>query len=224
MAVRSRDRSYSAIFSWISAQVSRVFAFPKEQPLCTQDSPCLVCKDWLPEAQGRRCGEGGEESQRTWSHGRLRRNLRSGRYASIPLQAFQQWRVVQSQTNQDKSHEFLGPRNRSPWFLRWNGPALTGRTAVASRSADRKRRHRADNRQDSPRHQSSRRREDERSCPSYSDGSSSRKRAESGSVSKASDTRPSASSSEHHCQRRQTVVLGIGFKSKIDSRFTLSIN
>ena len=24
----------------------------------------------------------------------------------------------------------LGPVNRSPWFLRWNGPALTGRTAV----------------------------------------------------------------------------------------------
>ena len=168
------------------------------QPLCTQDSLCLVCKDWLPEAQGRRCGEGGKESQGTWCYGRLRRNPRSGRYASVPLQAFQQRRVVQSQTNQDKSHKFLGPQNRNPWFLRWKGPALTGRTAVASRSTDRKRRHGADNRQDSPRHQSSRRREDERSRPSYSGGSSSRKRAESGSVSKASDTRPSASSSQHH--------------------------
>ena len=92
----------------------------------------------------------------------------------------------------------LGPQNRSPWFLRWNGPALTGRTAIASRSADRKLRHGADNRQDAPRHQSSRRREDERSRPSYSGGSISRKRAESGSVSKASDSRPSASSSQHH--------------------------
>ena len=107
------------------------------------------------------------------------------KYASIPLQAFQQRRVVQSQTNQDKSHEFLGPRNQGPWFLRWNGPALTGRTAVASRSADRKRRQGADNRQDSPRHQSSRRWEDERSRPSYLGGSSSRKRAKAGSVSKA---------------------------------------
>ena len=210
MAERSRDRSSSAESqpkfpgcshfrrrndSHLHCQQCRL---NEGQPLCTQDSPCLVYKDWLPEAQGRRCGEGGEESQRTWCHGQLRRNPRSGRYASIPLQAFQQQRVVQSQMNQDKSHDFLGPRNRSPWFLRWNGPALTGRTTVALRSADRKQRHGADNRQDSPRHQSSRWREEERSRPSYSGGSSSRKRAESGSVSKASDTRPSASSSQHH--------------------------
>ena len=95
----------------------------------------------------------------------------------------------------------LGPVNRSLWFLRWNGPAPTGRTARRSRSADRKRRHGAHKRQDSPRHHSSRRdsgrREDERSRPSSSGGSSSRRRAESSSVSKASDTRPSASSSHH---------------------------
>ena len=143
MAERSRDRSSSSESqpkfprcshfrrrndNHLRCQQCRLIA---GQSLCTQDSPCLVCKVRLPEAQGRRCGEGGEESQRTWCHGRFRRNPRSGRYASIPLQAFQQRRVVQSQTNQDKSQEFMGPRHRSPWFLRWNGPALTDRTAVA---------------------------------------------------------------------------------------------
>ena len=117
------------------AQVSWVFAFPKEkrQPSSLSTMPLewratdLYSRQSLSRlqglvawgvgcssqgqrsedtTQGRRCGVGGEESQRTWCHGRLHRNPRSGRYASIPLQAFQQRRVVQDQTNQDKSHKF----------------------------------------------------------------------------------------------------------------------
>ena len=81
-------------------------------------------------------------------------------------------------------------------------PSSHGSDRRKSRSPECKRRHGDDRRQDSPRHQSSRcdgsRRESERFRPSSSGGLSSRRRAESGSVSKASDTRPSASSSRHH--------------------------
>ena len=47
------------------------------------------------------------------------------RYASIPLQAFQQRRVVQGQTNQDKSHEF--------WVLGTEVHGFYGGTAQLSR-------------------------------------------------------------------------------------------
>ena len=77
-------------------------------------------------------------------------------------------------------------------------PSSHGSDHRRSRTPERKRRHGEEKRQDSPRHQLSRRdghssdrRESERARPSSSGGASLRRRAESGSVSKSSDTRPS---------------------------------
>ena len=96
--------------------------------------------------------------------------------------------------------------NRSPWFpafLRWDGPALMGRTAtdreVRTGSED------TGPTNDRTPPDTSRQgvtADGERASgplfgPSSSGWSSSRRRAESSSVSKASDTRPSACSSHH---------------------------
>ena len=98
-------------------------------------------------------------------------------------------------------------RNPSPWLpasRRWNGPAPTGRTTAGrgrlNASEDTAKKNVTSLRGIS-RHAvtaTAATGERARARPSSSGGASSRRCAESGSVSKASDTRPSSSSSRHH--------------------------
>ena len=37
---------------------------PEGQPLCTQDRPCLVCKDWLPEAWAAQAKANAQKTRR----------------------------------------------------------------------------------------------------------------------------------------------------------------
>ena len=155
-------------------------------PLYTQDSPCLVCQDWLPEA---------------WTAHAKATAQRNRRKAAAAAKAAR--KVTEMM---DDSVELHAPRHAFPTKRpksEESSKSVASSAAVAerpsshgsghrrSRTHERKRRH-----SESPRHQSSRRdghssdrRESERDRPSSSGGSSSRRRAESGSVSKTSDTR-----------------------------------
>ena len=181
------------------------------QSLCTQDSPCLVCKDWLPEAWAAQAKANAQKTRRkaaTAAKAAKKASERDAMDDSVEIHAsedtlhFPSKRSSSegsSKAKRTKTKAMSSGSSESKFVVSAvERPSSHGSDRRRWRSADRKRRHGADNRQDSSRCQSSRRREDERSRPSSSGGSSSRKRAESGSVSKASDTRPSASSSQHH--------------------------
>ena len=174
-------------------------------PLCTQDSPCLVCKDWLPEAwKAHAQGYSAEESPQGRCRGRKLRwwttewNYTHQGTLLLPSVPSLRSHLRPSGLKQSRVHH-----NPSPWLpasRRRNSSAPRGRTTAGRGrlSADK-------DTANLPRHHSSRRdghssdrRESERARPSSSGGSSSRRRAESSSVSKVSDTRPSSSSSRHH--------------------------
>ena len=137
------------------------------------------------EMQGRGCGEGGKESQWSRDHGlkRLYNSLPSG----------PQRRVVKVKTEVEKSAARPSRSREQKSVSAWDGPALTGRTAT-DRGV------RIGREDTGP--------TNARTPPDTSRGGvtadgervSSKRRAEASSVSKASDTRPSASSSHHHRQ------------------------
>ena len=94
-------------------------------PLCTEDSPCLVCQDWLPEAwtaqakataqRNRRCcGESSEEGN--WDDGWLGGITRTKGLFSY--QAYQVQGFVQGQAVED-SHKFIATQVRG--FQRHGG-------------------------------------------------------------------------------------------------------
>ena len=80
------------------------------QPLCTQDRPCLVCTDWLPEAWAAQAKANAQKTRHkaaaAGKKARFRRNPCSWRDATTPFQTGQQQRVIQGKTDQDQSHEF----------------------------------------------------------------------------------------------------------------------
>ena len=182
--------------------------------LCTQDKPCLVCKDWLPEAWAAQAKANAQKTRCKAAAAAKEASERETMDDSIEIHAPEEALQLPSKR---ASSDGSSKSKRTKTKARSSGscepksvvssvsaverPSSHGSDRRRSRSADRKRRHWADKRQDSPRHQWSRRdsgrREGEWSSPSSSGGSSSRRRAESSSVSKASDTRPSASSSHH---------------------------
>ena len=190
------------------------FRLNEGQSLCTQDSPCLVCKLGLvawgagcasqgqrseKSTQGRSGGEGSQESWR--DHGRFRGDTRSGRGDSTSFQAFQVRGIVQDEADENQSHDvwILSTQVRGFQCLGGGtaqlsrvGPPQVQESRAQAKTQGRQIRILRDIRRDGSR------RESERSRPSSSGGSSSQRRAESGSVSKVSDTRPSASSSRHH--------------------------
>ena len=86
-------------------------------PLCTQDSPCLVCQDWLPEAWMAHAKATAQRNRRKTAAAAKGRKLRWWTIRPRP-----------SSRNQPQVH-----RNPSPWLpasRRWNGPAPTGRTTA----------------------------------------------------------------------------------------------
>ena len=110
------------------------------QSLCTQDSPCLVCKDWLPEAWVAQAKANDTRPQRRQKQPRKlkrpwmiswRYTLRKRRFNFLPSVPRPRDRPRRSGRKPKPRH--LNPLNPSPWLSasrRWDGPALTGRTAA----------------------------------------------------------------------------------------------
>ena len=139
-----------------------------------------------------------------WDHGRFRGDPLTRRLFVYSFQAYQVRRIVRCQAVEN-SHKFLSTQVLASSVSAVGRPSSHRSDHRRSRTPERKRRHGEEKRQDSPRHQSSRRdghssdrRESQRARSSSSGGASLCRRAESGSVSKVSDTRPSGSSSRHH--------------------------
>ena len=185
-------------------------------PLCTQDRPCLVCKDWLPEAWTAQAKATAQKNRR-----KAAAAAKAAKKASETMDDLVELHApedaLQTPSKRTKSKDSSkAKRLKTATSSSQPKSVASSVTAVGrpsshrsdhrrSRTPECKRRHGEEKRHESPRHQSSRRdghssnwRESERARPSSSGGVSSRRRAESGSVSKASDTRPSGSSSRHH--------------------------
>ena len=187
------------------------------QPLCTQDRPCLVCKDWLPEAWAAQA-KANAQRNRCKAAAAVKAAKKASEETmddSVEIHAPEEGIQLPSKCSKSEgssktkrtktkatTSESSQPKSVASSVSAVGLLSSHGSDRRRSRSPERKRRHRDDKRQDSPRHQSSwrdgSRRESQRSQPSSLGGSSSRRRAVSGSVSKASDTRLSASSSRHH--------------------------
>ena len=112
-------------------------------PLCTQDSPCLVCKDWLPEAWIA-------QAKATAQKNRRKAVARPPPRQKQRRRQVRPWTIRWSYTHQETL--FLPsvpspkirprpsgrkqpqvPLNPSPWLpasRRWDGPAPTGRTTA----------------------------------------------------------------------------------------------
>ena len=178
-------------------------------PLCTQDSPCLVCQDWLPEAWTAQAKATAQRNcRKVAAAAKAARKETEMMDDSVelhaPRHAFPTKRPKSEESSKTKRSKTVAsssqPKSVASSVTAVERPSSHGSDHRRSRTLERKRRH-----GESPRHQSSRRdghssdrRESERARPSSSGGSSSRRRAESGSVLKVSDTRPSSSSSRHH--------------------------
>ena len=183
-------------------------------PLCTQDSPCLVCQDWLPEAWTAQAKATAQRNRRKAAAAAkaVRKEtemMDNSVELHAPRHAFPTKRPKSEESSKAKRSKTVAsssqPKPVASSVTAVERPSSHGSDHRRSRTPERKRRHGEEKRHKSPRHQSSRpdghssdRRESERARPSSSGGSSSRRRAESSSVSKASDTRPSSSSSRHH--------------------------
>ena len=182
--------------------------------LCTQDSPCLVCQDWLPEAWTAHAKATAQRNRRkATAAAKAARKETEMMDDSVelhaPRHAFPTKRPKSEESSKTKRSKTVAsssqPKSVASSVSAAERPSSHGSGHRRSRTPERKGRH-----GESPRHQSWRRdghssdrRESERDRPSSSGGSSSHRRAESGSVSKASDTRPSSSSFRHHRERRR---------------------
>ena len=164
-------------------------------PLCTQDSPCLVCQDWLPEAWTAHAKATAQRNRRkAAAAAKAARKETEMMDDSVelhaPRHAFPTKRPKSEESSKTKRSKTVAsssqPKSVASSVSAAERPSSHGSGHRRSRTPERKRRH-----GESPRHQSSRRdghssdrRESERDRPSSSGGSSSRRRAESGSVSK----------------------------------------
>ena len=177
-------------------------------PLCTQDSPCLVCQGCQKLGQRRPRLQHREIAARPLP--RRKQRGRKLRWWTTQWNYTHQGTLFLPSVSSPRSH--LRPsglrqsqvhRKPSPWLpasRRWNGPAPSGRT-TAGRGRLSANEDTANLRGISRHVVTATTATGERASgarPSSSGGSSSRRHAESGSVSKASDTRPSSSSSRHH--------------------------
>ena len=183
-------------------------------PLCTPDSPCLVCKDWLPEAwiaQAKATAQKNRHKAAAAAKAaqKASETMDDSVELHTPRDAFPFKRFKSKDSSKAKrsttATSSSQPKSVASSVTAVGRPNSNGSDHRRSRTPERKRRHGEEKRHESPRHQSSRcdghstdQRESERDRPSSTGGGSSRRRAESGSVSKASDTRPSGSSSRHH--------------------------
>ena len=190
-------------------------------PLCTEDSPCLVCQDWLPEAWTAHAKataqRNGRKAAATAKAARKETEMMDDLVElHTPRHAFPTKCPKSEESSKTKCSKTVAsssqPKSVTSSVSAAERPSSHGSGHRRSRTPECKRRH-----GESPRHQSSRRdghssdrRESERDRPSSSGGSSSRRRAESGSVSKTSDTRPSSSSSGHRERRRESSDRTVG--------------
>ena len=224
MAERSRDRSSSTESQPKFPECSRrrndnhrrcqQCRLNDGLPLCTQDSPCLVCKDWLPEAwtsQAKATAQRNRHKAAAAAKAAKKESemMEDSVELHAPRDAFPTKRTKSKDSSKAKRSKTAAissrPKSVASSVSLVGRPSSHGSDHRRSRTPERKRRHGEEKRHESPRHPSSRRdghssdrRESERARPSSSGGASSRRRAESGSVLKASDTRPSSSSSRHH--------------------------
>ena len=119
------------------------------QSLCTQDSPCLACKDWLPEAwvaqtkanaQRNRCKAVARLQRRRKQPRKLKRpwtipwryTLRKRRFNFLPSVPRPRDRPRRSGWR-PRPRLLKNPLSPSPWRPAsqwWDGPALTGRTVA----------------------------------------------------------------------------------------------
>ena len=166
-------------------------------PLCTQDSPCLVCQDWLPEAWTAHAKATAQRNRRKAAAAAKAARKETEMMDDwvelhAPRHAFPTKRPKSEESSKTKRSKTVAsssqPKSVASSVSAAERPSSHGSGHRRSRTPERKRRH-----GESPRHQSSRRdghssdrRESERDRPSSSGGSSSRRRAESGSVSKTS--------------------------------------
>ena len=223
MAERSRDRSSSTESQPKFPECSHFRRRNDNHRRCQQcrlndglpqDSSCLVCQDWLPEAWTAQAKAIAQRTRRkaAATAKAVRKEtemLDDSVELHAPGDAFPTKRTKSSDSSKAKRSKTATsssqPKSVASSVTAVERPSSHGSDHRRSRTPERKRRHGEERCHESLRHQSSRhegpssdRRESERARPSSSAGSSSRRRAESGSVSKASDTRPSRSSSRHH--------------------------
>ena len=139
--------------------------------LCTEDSPCEICKDWLPEAwqaqakaneqkRRRKAAKGAKKSQerevlqlpaKRSSEG----SSKSKRAKTATSFGSKATEVEKSAVRPSRSREPKKSVASSVSVVGW--PSSDGSESHRSRSGDRKRRsHGFDRRQDSPRHHASR--------------------------------------------------------------------
>ena len=173
-----------------------------------------MCKDWLPEAWTAQAKATAQRNRRKAAAAAKAAKKESeimddSVELHAPRDAFPSKRTESEDLSKAKRSKTATnssqPKSVASSVTAVGRPSSHGSDHRRSRTPERKRRHGEEKRHESPRHQSPRRdghssdrRESERARPSSSGGASSHRRAESGSVSKASDTRPSGSSSRHH--------------------------
>ena len=155
MAERSRDRSSSAESqpkfpgcSYFRRRKDNHFRcqqcrLNEGQTHCTQDRPCSVCKDWLPEAWATQAKASAQKTRRKAAKAAKKASEQETMDDSVEIHAPKEALQLPSQrASSDGSSKskrtktkatILDPLNRSPWlptFLRWDSPAPSGRTAT----------------------------------------------------------------------------------------------
>ena len=164
-------------------------------PLCTQDRPCLVCKDWLPEAWTAQAKATAQKNRpQAAAAAKAAKKASETMDDSVELHAPED--ALQTPSKRTKSKDSSKakrsktatsssqPKSVASSVMAVGRPSSHGSDHRRSRTPEHKRRHGEEKRHDSPRHQSSRRdghssdrRESERARPSSSGDASSRRRA-----------------------------------------------
>ena len=131
--------------------------------LCTQDRPCLVCKDWLPEAWAAQAKANAQKTRRKAAAGAKAAKKASEREAmdnSVEIHALEETLQLPSKrASSDGSSKSKRTKTKATSsgscepksvVSAVERPSSHGSDRRRSRSADQKRRHGTDKRQDSP--------------------------------------------------------------------------
>ena len=112
------------------------------QPLCTQDRPCLACKDWLPEAWAAQAKANAQRNRRKAAAAAKAAKKASEETMDDSVEIHAPEEAIQLPSKGSKSEGSSKTKwtktkattsESSPWLpasRRWDGPALTGRTAA----------------------------------------------------------------------------------------------
>ena len=146
------------------------------QSLCTQDSPCLVCKDWLPEAWAAQAKANAQRNRRkAAATAKAATKAEETMEDSVEIYAPEEEIQIPSKRSKSEGSSKTKRTKTKATTSESSQPkssvSVVGRPSShrsdrrKSRSPERKRRHGDDKRQDSPRHQSSRLPARERAVP-----------------------------------------------------------